>query len=91
VKGKIRQKGKKKAFDIKQRTFEFGVRIVRMVNSLPKTVAGIELGRQVVRAGTSIGANVEEANGASSKKDFVYKMTIARKEARDKILAANYP
>ena len=72
-----------KPFDIKERTFKFGVRIVRLVNTLPRTVAGIEVGRQLVRSGTSIGANVEEADGAESKKDFIHKMGIARKEARE--------
>jgi len=58
--------------DIKERTFNFAVRVVKLVNSLPRTTAGIELGRQLIRSGTSIGANVEEADGADTKKDFVY-------------------
>ena len=70
-------------FDIKERTFAFGVRVVKVAQRLPKTIAGRELGRQLIRSGTSIGANVEEADGAMSKKDFVYKMGIARKEARE--------
>jgi len=70
-------------FDIKERTFLFGVRIVKLVNVLPRSIAGIEIGRQVIRSGTSIGANVEEADGAESKKDFIHKMSIARKEARE--------
>lgn len=74
---------KEKPFDIKERTFEFGVRIVRLVDTLPRTVAGIEVGRQLVRSGTSIGANVEEADGAESKRDFAHKVRIARKEARE--------
>lgn len=74
---------KEKPFDIKERTFEFGVRIVRLVNTLPRTVAGIKIGEQLVKSGTSIGANAEEADGAESKKDFVHKMNIARKEARE--------
>lgn len=72
-----------KVFDIKERTFNFGVQVVRMVNTFPKTTAGIELGRQVMRSGTSIGANVEEADGTITKKDFIYKMGVARKEARE--------
>jgi four helix bundle protein len=72
-----------KAFDLKERTFNFGVQVVRMVNTFPKTTAGIELGRQVMRSGTSVGANVEEADGAITKKDFIYKMGVARKEARE--------
>ena len=70
-------------FDIKERTFLFGVRIVRLVNVLPRSIAGIEVGRQIIRSGTSVGANVEEADGAESRKDFIHKMSIARKEARE--------
>jgi len=74
---------KEKPFDIKERMFEFGVRIVRLVNALPRTVAGAKVGDQLVKSGTSIGANVEEADGAESKRDFIHKMSIARKEARE--------
>ena len=74
---------KEKPFDIKERTFEFGVRIVRLVNTLPRTIAGVKVGNQLVKSGTSIGANVEEADGAESKRDFIHKMSIARKEARE--------
>jgi len=74
---------KEKPFDIKERAFEFGVRIVRLVNTLPRTIAGVKVGNQLVKSGTSIGANVEEADGAESKRDFIHKMSIARKEARE--------
>jgi four helix bundle protein len=70
-------------FDIKKRTFLFSVRIVQLVGRLPRTVAGIEIGRQLIRAGTSVGSNVEEADGAVSRKDFVNHTRIARKEARE--------
>jgi four helix bundle protein len=70
-------------FDIKERTFLFGVRIIELVGELPRTVAGIEVGRQLIRAGTSVGSNMEEADGAVSKKDFVNHVKIARKEARE--------
>jgi four helix bundle protein len=69
--------------DIKKRTFLFAVRIVQLVGRLPRTVAGIEIGRQLIRAGTSVGSNVEEADGAISRKDFVNHTRIARKEARE--------
>ncbi len=72
-----------KGEDIRERTFRFGVRIVKMVNRLPRTVAGFELGHQVIRSGTGIGANVEEADAAESKEDFVHKMKIALKEAQE--------
>ena len=70
-------------FDIKQRTFLFGVRIIKLVGKLPRTVAGVEVGRQLIRAGTSVGSNMQEADGALSKKDFVNHVRIARKEARE--------
>ena len=78
-----RRKVSGKTFDIKERTFEFGVRVVRLVGTLPRTVAGIEVGRQLVRAGTSVGSNTEEADAAVSRKDFVNHIRIARKEARE--------
>ncbi|HWU38069.1 MAG TPA: four helix bundle protein [Candidatus Acidoferrum sp.] len=70
-------------FDIKKRTFLFAVRIVQLVGRLPRTVAGTEIGRQLIRSGTSVGSNVEEADGAVSRKDFVNHTRIARKEARE--------
>jgi four helix bundle protein len=70
-------------FDIQERTFKFAVQVVKLVNQLPRTTAGIEVGRQIARPATSIGANVEEADAAESKQDFVHKMSIAHKEARE--------
>jgi len=70
-------------FDIKERTFIFSVRVVKLAQRLLKTIASRELGKQMIRSGTSIGANVEEADGATSKKDFIRKMGIARREARE--------
>lgn len=72
-----------KGQDIRERTFRFGVRIVKMVNRLPRTTAGFALGNQVIRSGTSIGANVEEADASESKADFIHKMKIALKEAQE--------
>ena len=75
-------KGERK-FDIQERTFEFAVRVAKLVNQLPRTVAGVEIGRQVVRSATAVGANVEEADAAESKRNFIHKMSIAHKEARE--------
>lgn len=72
-----------KPYDIGERTFLFGLQIVRLVGQLPRTVAGYAVGRQIVRSGTSVGANVEEADAAESKRDFIHKMSIARKEAKE--------
>ncbi|MBN3033562.1 MAG: four helix bundle protein [Candidatus Saganbacteria bacterium] len=73
----------RKKFDIKDRTFDFSLRIIKLVMAFPKSTAGFKLGEQLMAAGTSIGANVEEADDAHSKKDFIYKMGIARREARE--------
>jgi four helix bundle protein len=69
--------------DIQKRTFDFGIRIVKLVDRLPRTLAGTEIGRQVLRSGVSVGANVQEADVGESKKDFAHKMGIARKEAQE--------
>ncbi len=69
--------------DIRDRTFRFGVRVVKMSNRLPRTVSGFELARQVIRSGTSIGANLEEADAGESRQDFVHKAKIALKEAQE--------
>ena len=69
--------------EIQDRALEFAVRIIKFADKLPKSAAGAVLVRQLIRSGTSIGANMEEADGASSKADFINKVTIARKEARE--------
>ncbi len=67
---------------IKELTFEFGVDIIRLYKSL---VAKREyvLSKQILRSGTSIGANVREAMNAHSRKDFVYKLGISLREASE--------
>ena len=65
------------------RALDFGVRIIKFADKLPKSAAGVVLVKQLIRSGVSIGANMEEADGASSKADFINKVTIARKEARE--------
>ena len=74
---------RRQKFDIQERTFKFAVRVVKLVNRLPRTVAGFEIGKQIVRSATSIGSNVEEADAAESKRDFIHKMSIAHKETRE--------
>jgi four helix bundle protein len=66
-----------------QLSFEFAVKLTRAVGQMPKTTAGFELGRQRIRAGTSIGANIEEAQGAGTKPECIHSMNIAKWEARE--------
>jgi four helix bundle protein len=67
------------------RTKEFAVQIVKLIRTFPKTVDGIEVGRQLLKSGTSIGANYREANRAESKGDFIHKIGIAEKEASETV------
>ena len=70
--------------DIRERSFSFALRIVKLCQLLDADPgAQRTLARQLLRSGTSIGANVEEAHGRQSKADFVSKMAIACKEARE--------
>lgn len=70
--------------DIKQRSFEFAVRIIRLCIELEKTPGSPRLlANQLLRSGTSIGANIEEANGSQSRADFTAKMYISCKESRE--------
>jgi four helix bundle protein len=70
--------------DIVPRTFDFALRVVRLCEKLvAKPGAGRALGHQLLRAGTSMGANVEEAQAGQSRADFLSKMSIALKEARE--------
>jgi len=69
--------------DIKDRSFKFAVRIIKFVQKLPRNYVNQKTGGQLLDAATSVGANVEEATGGFSKKDFTYKMGVAFKEARE--------
>ena len=75
--------GRAVPFNIKERTFLFGVRVIRLVGRLPRSIAGVEVGRQFIRAGTSVGSNMEEADGAGTRRDFANHVRISRKEARE--------
>ena len=70
--------------DIQARAFAFACRIVRLYQFPARHKgAGEVLGRQVLRSGTAIGANLEEASGGQSRADFTSKCSIALKEARE--------
>ncbi len=66
----------------RERSFEFALEVIELYKAL-KTGHEFVLSRQLLRAGTSIGANIEEANAGESRKDFLSKMSIALKEARE--------
>jgi four helix bundle protein len=70
-------------FDLEERTFEFARDLRAFVRQLPQTLSNIEDVKQVVRASGSVGANYIEANEALSKKDFLMRIKICRKEAKE--------
>jgi four helix bundle protein len=72
-----------KAYDLEERTAVFGENVVEFCKSLPQNTINISLIRQVIRSGTSIGANYCEADGAESGKDFKHKIAICKKEAKE--------
>src|SRR4029077_2670893 len=72
-----------KQYDLEDRTFNFAKDVRAFVKKIPKAVANIEDTKQVVRAFGSIGANYIEANESLSKKDFVMRIKICRKEAKE--------
>jgi four helix bundle protein len=72
-----------KPMDIRERTFQFSIDIIRSIEKIPHTRAGNAVANQLIRSATSIGANAQEALAASSKADFIYKTNIALREARE--------
>ena len=68
---------------IEDRTYRFALRVVKLVRAMPHDIQSGVLGTQLLKAATSVGANVEEALGAASKRDFANKMNIALKEPRE--------
>ncbi len=73
--------------DIQERALDYGVQAVRLFQALQAQPdrAGWTIGRQYLRAATSIGANLAEAQSAESKQDFIHKCSIAQKEARESL------
>jgi four helix bundle protein len=73
----------KPAFDLEERTAVFGEAVIRFARNIPKNPVTIPLISQIVRSGTSVGANYCEADDAVSKKDFKHKIGTCRKEAHE--------
>jgi four helix bundle protein len=72
-----------KRYDLEERTLHFAQRVREFVKKLPKILANVVDSRQLVNASGSVGANYIEANEALSKKDFVMRIKICRKEAKE--------
>lgn len=73
----------KPVYDLEERTFQFAKVVRLFVKTLPKTPANIEDGKQLIKASGSVGANYIEANESLGKKDFMMRIKISRKEAKE--------
>jgi four helix bundle protein len=72
--------------DVVKRTYKFALRIIQIANKLPNSSLTYPIRDQLIRSGTSVGSNAEEASAGFSRSDFIFKMSLASKEARE----ANY-
>jgi four helix bundle protein len=72
-----------KKYDLEEWTFVFAKKVIGYVRNLPKGIPDSEIGRQLVRSVGSVGANYIEANEALSKKDFIMKVKMSKKEAKE--------
>jgi len=72
-----------KLYDLEDRTLNFAKKVRIFVKKISKTIANIEDGKQLIKSSGSVGANYIEANEALSKKDFIMKIKICRKEAKE--------
>ncbi len=76
---------KNKIWNIRERVFAYALRAIKLYQALRKgnDGAGWEIGRQYLRSATSVGANIEEAQAAESRADFIHKYGLAQKEAKE--------
>ena len=70
-------------YDLEDRTLEFTREVYSFVNRLPKTMVNAEVSKQLIRSAGSVGANYIEANESLGKKDFLMRIRISRKEAKE--------
>jgi four helix bundle protein len=72
-----------KPYDLGERTLVFSRKVFSYVKQLPRVITNIEVGKQLVRSAGSVGANYIEAEESLSKKDFIMRIKISRKEAKE--------
>lgn len=79
----MNQSDEKRPFDLKVRTKQFALRIIRLYSALPKSGAGQVLGHQLLRSGTSVGAQYREGTRARSSAEFISKLQSALQELEE--------
>jgi len=72
-----------KGDQLSERLTDFIVKVIKIVDSLPKTIAGRHVGGQLISSATSSGANYDEGCGAESRPDFIHKMSVSLKELKE--------
>jgi four helix bundle protein len=72
-----------RGYNLEGRLIEFGVRIIRLAQALPKTRVGNHVAGQIIRSGTSPASNYGEAQSAESRPDFIHRMQVCLKELRE--------
>lgn len=77
------QVSNRKQYDLEKRTLEFAKRVIRLCKRLPNNTVNFKLIDQIVRSSASIGANYCEANDSLGRKDFINRLRISRKEAKE--------
>ena len=77
------EKSNNKPYDLEERTFQFAKDVRFFIKTLEKTTSNYEDTKQVIRSSGSVGANYIEANESLSKKDFIFRIKICRKEAKE--------
>jgi four helix bundle protein len=77
------KEGRGGAYDLAERTAVFGEEVIRLARRIRRDAVTMPLIRQLVRAATSVGANYVEADEAGSKKEFRYRVSVCRREARE--------
>ena len=70
---------------MEERTLKFSKEVIGFVKGLPRSVANAEIAKQLIKSSSSIGANYIEANEALSKKDFLMRIKICRKESKESV------
>ena len=79
----MNEKPNSKQYDLEERTFQFAKKVRLFIKDIPRSISSIEDIKQLVRSSGSIGANYIEANESLSKKDFIMRAKICRKEAKE--------
>lgn len=75
--------------DIHDRIYKFVIRVLRLIKQLPKTPENLIIINQIARSVTSMGANDQEADGVTTKKDFIHEYSIVRKESKETVYWLN--